>query len=306
MYRQFGVLRAERRTSAIPTNVATFPKPEFCPMYLTYWQLREKPFGGGTRQPAYIPSSTHEEALARLQYLVESRRRLGLLLGAPGSGKSFLLDLLSRQLRRVSAAAACFSLQGLSPHEMLWTLADSFRLLPDRSASSFDLWLQINEHIAENRCQGIATVILFDDADIARGETLEQVVRLARGEPGLPNRLTLALAGRTDRIFAIGRELLELAELRIDLAAWDFSDTESFVRHSLERAGRKNPAFSAEGLLRLHELSDGAVRRVALLADLALLAAAGGKLPLVDAHTVQAVHDELGVMDDLAAAGSRA
>jgi hypothetical protein len=40
---------------------------------------------------------------------------------------------------------------------------------------------------------------------------------------------------------------------------------------------------------------------VALLADLALLAAAGGKLPLVDAHTVQVVYDELGVMDGLAA-----
>lgn len=274
-------------------------------MYLSYWQLRAKPFGGAT-QPAYIPSSTHEEALARLHYLIESRRRLGLLLGSPGSGKSFLLDLLARQLRRVSAAAACFSLQGLSAHEMLWKLADSFALYPEPAASSFDLWLQINQHVAENRCQGIATVVLLDDADAARPETLEQVVRLARGEPGWPNRLTLALAGRADRVSAFGSQLIELAELRIDLAAWEFPDTENYVRQSLARAGRKNPAFSAEGLLRLHELSDGAVRRVALLADLALLAAAGGKLSLVDAHTVQAVYDELGVMDDSAAAIDRA
>lgn len=273
-------------------------------MYLSYWQLRAKPFGGAT-QPAYIPSSTHEEALARMHYLIESRRRLGLLLGPPGCGKSFLLDLLARQLRRVSAAAACFSLQGLSAREMLWKLADSFGLYPDPVASSFDLWLQIDQQVAENRCQGIATVVLLDDADSAQRETLEQVVRLARGEPGLPNRLTLALAGRSDRISALGRQLLELADLRIDLAAWDFTDTENYVRQSLVRAGRKNSAFSAEGLLRLHELSDGAVRRVALLADLALLAAAGGKLPLVDDHTVQAVYDELGVMDDLAATGGR-
>lgn len=274
-------------------------------MYLAYWQLQAKPFGGGATQPAYIPSASHEEALARLQYLIESRRRLGLLLGSPGSGRSFLLDLLSRQLRRVSAATACFSLQGLSAHEMLWKLADSLGLYPEPAASSFDLWLQVNQQVAENRCQGIATVILLDDADAARPDTLDQVVRLARGEPGWPNRLTLALAGRYDRVSAFGRPLLELAELRIDLASWEFPDTENYVRQSLARAGRKNPAFSAEGLLRLHELSEGAVRRVALLADLALLAAAGGKLPLVDAHTVQAVYDELGVMDDLAAAVSR-
>ncbi|HUY89296.1 MAG TPA: AAA family ATPase [Pirellulales bacterium] len=274
-------------------------------MYLNYWQLQKRPFGSGATQPPYIPSSTHEEALARLQYLVESRSRLGLLLGAPGSGKSFLLDLLSRQLRRVSASAPCFSLQGLSAHEMLWTLAAMFGLHPDRTAKSFDLWLRINDQVAENRCQGIATVILLDDADVARRETLEEVVRLARGEPGLPNRLTLVLAGRTDRMSVIGRQLLELTELRIDLAVWEFPDTENYVRQSLLLAGRKNPAFSTEGLLRLHELSEGAVRRAALLADLALLAAAGEKLPLVDAHTVQAVYDELGVMDDLTASGAQ-
>ena len=272
-------------------------------MYLTYWQLREKPFGGGTTQPAYIPSSTHEEALARLHYLVESRCRVGLLLGAPGCGKSFLLDLLARQLRRVSAAAACYSVQGLDAHETLWKLADAFGLNPEPAASSFELWRQIDDRLAEHRSLGAATVVLLDDADEARPETLEQVVRLARGEPGLPNRLTLVLAGRSERLPAFGRQLLELADLRIDLAAWEFADTEQFVRHSLARAGRKNPAFSPEALFRLHELSAGAVRRVAQLADLALLAAAGVKLPLVDAHTVEAVHDELGVADEFASAG---
>jgi general secretion pathway protein A len=184
---------------------------------------------------------------------------------------------------------------------MLWKLADSLGLYPEQTASSFDLWLQINQRVEENRCQGMATVILLDDADAALPETLEQVVRLARGEPGSPNRLTLVLAGRSDRKSAFGRQLLELAELRIDLAAWEFADTENFVRQSLAHAGRKNPAFSAEALLRLHELSQGVARRTALLADLALLAAAAGKLPLVDAHTVEAVYDELGVMDDLVA-----
>lgn len=270
-------------------------------MYLSYWQLQKRPFGGGTTQPAYVPSSSHEEALARLHYLMESRGRLGLLLGAAGGGKTFLLDLLARQLRRVSASAPCFSLQGLSAHEMLWKLAIAFGGNHDRTSKSFDLWLQIDDQVAENRCQGISTVILLDDADVARRETLEHLVRLVRGEPGLPNRLTVVLAGRTDRISAIGRQLLELTDLRIDLASWEFADTENYVRQSLLSAGRKNPAFSAEALLRLHELSQGAVRRTALLADLALLAAAGEKLPLVDAHTVQAVYDELGVMDDLAA-----
>jgi type II secretory pathway predicted ATPase ExeA len=264
-------------------------------MYLDYWGLREKPFAGGRTPPAYIPSSTHEEALARLHFVVESQRRLGMLFGSPGSGKSFMLHVLARQLRRASTQAVAFSLQGLSPHEMLWALASRCGLHPDAATSCFELWRRVDDQLLANCRQEIATVVLLDDADSARRETLEQVVRLVRGEPSCPNRLTVVLAGRLQRMASLGPQLLELAELRIDLAAWEFPDTENYVRSGLQRAGRKDPAFSTEALLRLHELSAGAVGRVALLADLALLAAAGGRLPVIDAHTVEAVYEELGV-----------
>jgi type II secretory pathway predicted ATPase ExeA len=141
---------------------------------------------------------------------------------------------------------------------------------------------------------------------LASGDVLGQVVRLVRGELNSSSRLTVVLAGRSNRTPALGPQLLELAELRVDLAAWELADTESYLQSCLLRAGRKDSVFLPEALLRLHELSGGSVRRVALLADLALLAAAGGRLPLVDAYTVEAVYDELGVMDVLAAAGDRA
>jgi type II secretory pathway predicted ATPase ExeA len=274
-------------------------------MYLDYWGLREKPFANGRNPKAYIPSSTHEEALARLHYLVDSQRRLGLLLGAPGSGKSFMLSVLAQQLRRAAVRAAAFSLQGLSAHEMLWSLAAACGLHPDQGAGAFELWRLVGDLLAANNCQGIANVVLLDDADSASADVLGQVVRLVRGELSSSSRLIVVLAGRSNRMLALGSQLLELAELRVDLAAWELADTESYLQSCLLRAGRKESAFLPEALLRLHELSGGSVRRVALLADLALLAAAGGRLPLVDAYTVEAVYDELGVMDALVAAGDR-
>jgi type II secretory pathway predicted ATPase ExeA len=270
-------------------------------MYLDYWGLREKPFASDQNPKAYIPSSTHEEALARLHYLVDSQRRLGLLLGAPGGGKSLMLKVLAKQLRRPAVQTALLSLQGLSAREMLWRLAACCGLHPDQGASSFELWRLISDLLAANRCQGITSVVLLDDADSASVEVLEQVVRLVRGEPSSPSLLTVVLAGRSNRTSAMGPQLLELAELRIDLAPWELADTESYLQSGLRRAGGKDSIFSTEALLRLHELSAGAVRRVALLADLALLAAAGGRLPAVDAYTVEAVYDELGVADALAA-----
>jgi hypothetical protein len=40
------------------------------------------------------------------------------------------------------------------------------------------------------------------------------------------------------------------------------------------------------------------------LADLALVAAAAARSDLVDAHTIEGVHDELGVVDALAPLGA--
>ncbi|HVX64570.1 MAG TPA: AAA family ATPase [Pirellulales bacterium] len=267
-------------------------------MYLRYWGLREQPFVPRQDPQAYIASAPHEEALARLQYVVESRRRLGLLLGTPGSGKSLTLAVFGRQLRTLPGQTVRLNLQGLSPHEFLWQLAARLSLCPERASGPFELWQALADRLTENHRQQWTTVVLLDDANLAPRKTLEQVVRLARSEPICPNRLTMIVASQPN-IKDLGRELLELAELRIDLGTWELADTEHFISACLARAGRnqKDSVFQPEALLRLHELSQGAIRRVAQLADLALLAAAGSKLQQIDAHTVEAVYEELGVMD---------
>ena len=68
-------------------------------MYESHWGLRESPFRGLADPRYFYCSPTHDEALARLSFLVENHRRLGLLLGVPGNGKTLLLNVFGRQLR---------------------------------------------------------------------------------------------------------------------------------------------------------------------------------------------------------------
>lgn len=267
-------------------------------MYQAYWELREPPFRDAGAAH-YLPTAVHDEALARLQYLVDSRHRLGLLLGSPGSGKSLVLEVFAAQLRAGGCQVAHVNLLGRETHEALWHTAAGWGLNPDRAAAPFELWRLLGDRLIENRWQHLPTVAIFDDADDAPADVLGQVLRLVHCEPSADTPLTVVLAASTDRLSYLGRRLLELAELRIDLPAWDLIDTEQYVCRSLERAGRKSPAFGNDAIVRLHELSQGIVRRIGLLAELGLLAAAAGGLPLVDAHTIEAVYDELGVMDTL-------
>ena len=59
-------------------------------------------------------------------------------------------------------------------------------------------------------------------------------------------------------------------------------DTVGYVQTALVDAGRFEPLFDERALARLHELSEGVPRRVARLADGALLAGAAAGLEMID------------------------
>ena len=262
-------------------------------MYQSHWGLRETPFRSGLDSQFFHQSPTHEEALARLHFLVEERRRLGLLLGGVGSGKSFLLEVFSEEMRRSGRAVAKLSLLGLEPPEMLWQLAAAMDLCPDWTDRLPLVWRSITDRITEYRYQRLQAVVLFDDADRAAGPVLAQVARLAELDPSADSPLTIVVAAREGQLDKLGRELLELADLRIDLETWEQADTESYLAASLARAGRQSPVFDRPAVTRLHQLAGGVPRRIARLADLALLAGAGQDLQQIDAKLVESAHEEL-------------
>jgi general secretion pathway protein A len=265
-------------------------------MYLPQWGLRDTPFRSAYDARYFFESSTHEEACARLHFLVEQHRRLGLLMGDFGSGKSMLLEAFARAVRRGGHPAALIDLVGLQGTDMLAELAIQFGLSPDQGATAASLWRSLADRIVEYRYQLLDTVILLDDADQASHEVLAQITRLAQLERSAEARLTLVLAGRRERMNRVGRALLELAELRIDIEPWEPADTASYLKHALEQAGCQTEVFTASAIERLHQIAQGIPRRVSQLADLSLLAGAGQNLPQIDVAVVESVYHELGVI----------
>jgi len=265
-------------------------------MYQAHWGLDQSPFQTRLDPRFFYQSPTHDEALARLYFLVEQGRRLGLLMGAQGSGKSLLLEVFADQMRKSGSPVARLSLLGVDAAEFLWALAGELGLHPDRDLPLHALWRLLIDRIVEYRYQQMKTIILLDDADRAAPEVLTQVARLAQVDLSTDSQLTIVVAGRPEKIGRLGDSLLERAELRIDLDLWQPGDTEDFVRTSLAQAGRREPVFAPSAITRLHELAQGIPRRISQLADLALLAGAGQNLDRIDVETVESVYHELGVI----------
>jgi general secretion pathway protein A len=266
-------------------------------MYQAHWGLEETPFRGDLDPRYFYQSPAHEEALARLHFLTDHRRRLGLLLGGAGSGKSLLLSIFAEEVARDGAAVARGSVLGLEPVEFLGLLAGQWEMNPRRDTPVHSLWRLIADRVTEYRYLQRKAVVLLDDVDQAAPGVLTQIARLAQLDLVPQSQLTIVLAVSAGGIVRLDQGLLERAELRIDLGSWEQNDTEEFLNESLARAGRANPAFEPPAVERLHELGGGVPRRISQLADLALLAGAGRNLAIVDADTVESAYRELGVIE---------
>ena len=262
-------------------------------MYQKHWGLEESPFWSTLDPRYYFNSPSHDEALARLHFMVENQRRLGLVLGAGGSGKSLLTEVFARQLRGAGKQPAVVRLLGLDSDEFAWQLAYELGGDLDPDASASRVWRSLADRLLVNRYQHVDTVLLLDDADEARAGVLTSIARLVQWEPNVDARLTIVLTSREDRAEHIGRRLLELCELRIDLLPWEYEDMAEYLKSTLAKAGRKTSVFDSQAIDRLHELTGGVPRRVRQLAEMALLAGAGRELEQIDRETIDAVNEEL-------------
>lgn len=259
----------------------------------SHWGLSRSPFANSTAGRCYYLNPSGEEAFARLGFLVEERRRLGLLLGEPGGGKSTLLARLATDVAYDGGTVADLSLIAVNAEELLWQAAAELGANPTAGDPTFFLWRTLTDRIAELRYQRTTTLLLLDDAHRASPEALAIVERLVHCESTPEATLTIVLAANFDSAEWLGGGLLAAVDLRVDLAPWTELDTAQYVQRALAEAGANVGIFEAAALTRLHELSGGIPRRVNQLADLALLAGAGQQLEHIDAATVEAVYAEL-------------
>jgi type II secretory pathway predicted ATPase ExeA len=241
----------------------------------------------------FYPTAASNEALARIDHLVESGRRLGALVGESGAGKSLLLHVASRRLVRNACAVTKVDADGLTTRELLWQIAEGLAATPREEANISGLWRQIADSVLENRLLQVATVLFVDNAGQAGPDVLTQLMRLSRLEPTPAARWTMVLAAEPDQAARWPETLRKLVDLRIDLHRWEFEDTVGYVQTALVEAGRTEPLFDEAALTALHERSEGIPRRVAQLADYALVAGAAAGVKLVDRSVVEGANQEL-------------
>lgn len=268
-------------------------------MYEQYWKLERAPFDHDRRPEAFYSSRLHGEALVKLKYLIEHGKGTAALIGASGTGKTHILEMVRQQSCQNRPVVHLVYPQ-LTPYEIVSFITES---LCDQTAESgaaipgMDVLLRTLEaRLTELTSADRSPVIMLDDAHLIEDrkvfQTLHQLLNFQR--PGQSN-FALILSGQPELVGALQRtdHLSDRVSFQCLLHSLSEMECGTYVRHRLQAAGRSQAIFDDSAMKAIFELSSGIPRRINRLCDFALLVGYANKLRMVSADQIEGVHAEI-------------
>lgn len=268
---------------------------------LNFWNLSERPFELVTDRRFFFQSQEHREALARLRYLVTERTMYaGLLSGEIGCGKSITGRVFANELDPAQFAVVVFENAHFRFADHMRHLAvqlgvEAKRITAARTAAKvYELVREILIGLGDGR--GRHLVLVFDEAQDLRRDTLADLKRLLNFNDDGLGRITLILLGQPelrDRIRS-HPPLDQRISLRFHLEGMAAIDCQHYLEHRLKTAGHPTgQLFSAAAHELLASATRGVPRELNRIAKLALEAARNTRSTSVELSHVAAVVDDL-------------
>ena len=255
-----------------------------------HWGLAEPAFENAPNPKFLYPSPGHEAVLRGLTYAVRQRRGCGVLTGKAGCGKTTLVRSL---IRRLDAARydVAFLLSPLrDPLDLLREVLYELGVETDESRRPQLLHL-LGARFLHNLGRGQETVIIIDEAQLARARTLKELGLLLNYQTNERSLVTLLLIGSPefDERLTASRHLDGRLGVRCRITPLDAEHTGKYVTHRLTVAGGAATIFTPDAHRLIHEMTDGIPRAINDLCDNALLLGSQSAVSQIDADTLRAM-----------------
>ena len=257
------------------------------------WQFTAPPFAGGTEPATFHAGGPQDEALARLEWLVEQRQRCALVVADEGCGKSHLGAMIPRRLGGMGCEVVHLSLRGLGGDDWLDLLLARLPLDPPARAEAIRPWQKLEDRLRENMLMERTTVVVVDDADHASASALDGLTRLVVASEPLFLRTLVVLMTSPAGVARLPPPICQRTAVRIELPPWDEGDVGGFIAAALGRVGADGDLFTPEAVATVTRFTGGVPGQVCRLARLAVVAAAADGLECVDAGTIERAWREL-------------
>lgn len=268
-------------------------------MYKNFFRLHHKPFSISPDPRFLFMSDGHREALAHLQYGIQTDNCFVLLTGEIGAGKTTICRCLLEQISDTTKVAYITNTM-LSVSELLETVCDEFGVNYPTDTLSPKVYIDLIKHfLYDSYSRGHKPVLIIDEAQNLSTAQLELIRLLTNLETNERKLLMIILLGQPEL-----REKLATPELkqfrqritaRYHLDPLSKREVIAYVKHRLAIAGKRKRVFCNSAFNEIYRFSNGIPRLINSICDRALLGAYTEGLTIVDKKTlVKAANEYLG------------
>jgi general secretion pathway protein A len=236
--------------------------------------------------------ASHHEGLARLDYLIESGQRCGIVTGPMGVGKSTLLHVFSQDCVRAHRGVVSIDLTALGPVELLRHLTEGLGTSSHADGQISKLWSEVSDGLTGHRQTRCGTIVILDHLDQATTDC-RPVMRRLLAQHARSGDVTLILAFAGGSYPVVVKEWRQEADLRIELSPLTPDETAAFLQALLDARELPPDAFEPAAAEVIFQLTGGIPRQIVRLFAHSLLAAMHDREPHVSREVVQAAMHEL-------------
>ncbi len=260
-------------------------------MYLSHFNIKEKPFTLSTDPRFLWVGPNHRQALSTLTYGLQESEGLVVLGGEFGPGKTTLVNAFVKGLD-VDVIVAQLPEPGSDPALFRQTVARGFGIKPK---------IKRNDHLAE-ALAGLEDdgrrrkrLLIIDEAQRLIPELQAELLRLAASRQGQSRLIHILLVGQNELyqwLTGPAREaFVKAVSATCKVHPLREAETAAYIDHRLHIAGAGRTPFTPDAIHEIYVFSQGVPRTINLICDYSLLHAHLKNLDQVDAPTVTACKD---------------
>ncbi len=243
-------------------------------MYLSFFNLTDKPFELLPNPRFLYLSKGHKKALSYLEYGIQERAGFTLLTGEVGSGKTTLLRNIIKNLDSETTLSLVFNTR-VAADQLLGMINEDFGL-ETAGKNKVTLLRELNDFLVEENSKNRRPIVIVDEAQNLSEDSLEEIRLLSNLEFDSFKMMQIILVGQPELKQLLVKPSLRQLRQRINISchlkALTREETEAYIYHRLEIAGNRNALKFNEGVFDLiHEYSQGGPRLINVICDFILL-----------------------------------
>ncbi|MGD8757904.1 MAG: AAA family ATPase [Deltaproteobacteria bacterium] len=271
-------------------------------MYLSHYNLAEKPFQI-TADPRFLwLGEKHQEALATLKYGVLDNRGFLLLTGDVGTGKTTLINALLRNLDKDIVVATVVD-PNLEKLEFLNFLANAFNI-NEKFHTKVDFLIHFTRFLRNAYSDNKKVLLIIDEAQRLSKELLEEIRLLSNIEKDHTKLLSIFFVGQNEFNDTLMekevRALRQRITIRYHIEPLTADETREYIKCRLKVAGSEREIFDSKAIGKIYTCSRGYPRLINVICDNALLTGYVKDVKTINRAIIKECARELSVLDGTA------